>query len=60
MEKFIASNGREVLKTITESDVTGYMDMLIPAEVIPAWRKQIAEALARNRRELTYSDSNSC
>lgn len=52
MEKFIASNGREVLKAVTESGVTGYMDAAIPAEVLPAWRRQIAESRARNRREL--------
>jgi len=62
MEKFIAANGREVLKTVTESGVTGYMDARIPSEVIPAWRKQIAESRARNRRELAHvlddADSN--
>lgn len=52
MEKFIAANGREVLKTVTESGVTGFMATSIPAEVLPAWRKQIAESRARNRREL--------
>ncbi|PNE59900.1 hypothetical protein A8H39_01775 [Paraburkholderia fungorum] len=63
MEKFIAANGREVLKTVTDSGVTGYMDASIPAEVIPAWREQIAESRARNRRELSRvlenADSNS-
>lgn len=54
MEKFIAANGREVLKTVTESGVTGYMDLSIPAEVLPAWRRQIAESRARNRRELAH------
>ncbi|WP_191629024.1 hypothetical protein [Pandoraea terrae] len=32
MKKFIATNGREVLKTITESGVTGYMDASIRAD----------------------------
>ena len=63
MEKFIAANGREVLKTVTESGVTSYIDAAIPADVIPAWRKQIAESRARNRRELAHvlddADSNS-
>lgn len=63
MEKFIAANGREVLKTVTESGVTGYLDSSIPAEVIPAWRKQIAESRDRNRRDLARvlddADSNS-
>ena len=63
MEKFIAANGREVLKTVTASGVTGYIDTSIPDEVIPAWRKQIAEARARNNRELARvledADSNS-
>ncbi|KAF7964132.1 hypothetical protein AWV80_41760 [Cupriavidus sp. UYMU48A] len=62
MEKFIAANGREVLKTVTESGVTGVMDLSIPAKVIPAWRKQLAESRARNRLELAQvlddADSN--
>lgn len=63
MEKFIAANGHEVLRTVTESGVTGFIAASIPAEVLPAWRKQIAESRARNRRELAHvlgdADSNS-
>lgn len=54
MEQIIAANGLEVLKAVTESGVTGYMDASIPAEVIPAWRTQIAESRARNFRELVH------
>ncbi|BBA45449.1 TPA: hypothetical protein ACK3Q6_005505 [Burkholderia cepacia] len=53
MEKFIAANGREVLKTVTKSGATGYMDASIPAEAIPSWRMQIAAARARNLSELS-------
>jgi len=34
MEKFIATNGREVAKIVTTSGVTGYIDTSIPREAL--------------------------
>jgi hypothetical protein len=45
--RFTAENGREVVKIVTDSGATGYIDTSIPLEVIEAWRRRISAALAR-------------
>ncbi len=61
---FTAANGREVIKVVTDSRVTGYIDGSIPPEAIEAWyrrlsadlRRRIAHSrrmLRRNRRRTT-------
>ncbi|SDH55752.1 hypothetical protein SAMN04487926_105287 [Paraburkholderia steynii] len=57
--RFTAQNGREVLKIVTDSGRTGYIDSSIPIEVIEAWHRRISAALAhpisRQRRLLRAS-----
>lgn len=57
--RFTAQNGREVVKIVTDSGTTGYIDSSIPLEVIDAWHRRISAALvhpiSRQRRLLRAS-----
>jgi hypothetical protein len=57
--RFTARNGREVVKIVTDSGATGYVDASIPLEVIEAWHRRLRAALgrpiARQRRLLRAS-----
>lgn len=57
--RFTAENGREVVKIVTDSGTTGYIDTSIPPEVMKAWHRRISAALAhpisRQRRLLRAS-----
>lgn len=51
MKTFIASNGREVSETVTESGVTGFIDTSIPTAALEGWRAQLLGRLAYAVRE---------
>ncbi len=46
MKTFNAPNGREVCETVTDSGVTGIMDMSIPKKALAAWREQLLRRMA--------------
>lgn len=54
--RFIVANGREVIKVVTDSGVTGYIDASISREAIQAWHRRLGADLrrpiARSRRVL--------
>jgi len=54
--RFTAANGCEVIKVVTDSGVTGYIDASIPPEAIEAWYRRLSADLrrpiARSRRLL--------
>ena len=45
--RFTAANGREVIKVVTDSGVTGYIDASIPPEAIEAWYRRLSADLRR-------------
>ncbi|MGF7135860.1 hypothetical protein P3T40_007372 [Paraburkholderia sp. EB58] len=45
--RFTAANGREVVKVVTDSGVTGYIDASIPPEAIEAWYRRLSADLRR-------------
>jgi hypothetical protein len=45
--RFTAANGREAIKVVTDSGVTGYRDASIPPEAIEAWRRRLSADLRR-------------
>lgn len=58
MKTFTAENGRQICETITESGVTGQMDMSIPTEALRGWREQLLRRMAtdahvRHAEEIT-------
>lgn len=57
--RFTAGNGREVVRIVTDSGATGYIDSSIPPEVIEAWQRRLRAAfgrpIARQRRLLRAS-----
>jgi hypothetical protein len=48
--RFTAANGCEVIKVVTDSGVTGYIDASIPREAIEAWLRRLS---ADQRRPLS-------
>jgi hypothetical protein len=54
--RFTAANGREVIKVVTDSGATGYVDASIPIEAIEAWIRRLdadrKRPIARWRRDL--------
>lgn len=46
-KRFIAANGREVIKVVTASGVTGYIDASIPIDAIEAWHRRLSADLRR-------------
>jgi hypothetical protein len=45
--RFTAANGREVVKVMTDSGATGYIDASIPLEAIEAWIRRLDANLKR-------------
>jgi len=72
-KRFLASNGREVDKIVTDGGVTGYIDSAIPIDALLAiqrrlvaklkrWhaeRRRIARQALRRSRETALTPSNS-
>lgn len=52
MDKFRAANGQDVLKVVTDSGVTGYMDASVPTEVLEAMLTQVDKDEKQNRKEM--------
>jgi hypothetical protein len=45
--RFTATNGCEVIKVVTDSGVTGYIDASVPPEAIEAWYRRLGADLRR-------------
>jgi hypothetical protein len=58
-KRFLASNGREVDKIVTDGGVTGYIDSTIPIDALLAIQKRLAAKLKRwhaERRRLARQE----
>ncbi|MBB4516386.1 hypothetical protein [Paraburkholderia fungorum] len=53
MKKFIATNGREVLKAVTPSGVTVSMDTSVPLEALEAMQKKLQADLSVDEHAAT-------
>lgn len=45
--RFTTINGQKVIKIVTDSGVTGYVDAAIPLEALEAWRRRLSAELKR-------------
>lgn len=45
--RFTTTNGQRMIKIVTESGVTGYVDSAIPLEALAAWRMRLYAQLKR-------------
>lgn len=43
--RFTTINGQKVIRIITDSSVTGYVDTAIPLEALEAWRRRLIAEL---------------
>jgi hypothetical protein len=47
VNRFTTINGQKVIKIVTNSGVTGYVDAAIPLEALEAWRRRLSAELKR-------------